>query len=276
MLTYPICKINIGLYVTEKRSDGYHNLQTVFYPIPLSDNLEINPIAHYDKPYILHQTGNTLLSNDEDNLVIRALNDLRKDFEIPSVEIWLHKRVPSGAGLGGGSSDAAFTMCMLRDMFDLKLNDEDIEARLAHLGADCPFFVKSEPQYAEGIGEQLYPCNLSLKGWYFVLVKPDIYVSTRDAFGSIVCRQPQFDLRTAISTPVEMWRETIFNDFEGTVFDKFPRIKAIKQTLYDMGAVYASMSGSGSSVYALFRRPVDDTLSKVFSEHFTYHCKLLK
>lgn len=276
MLTNPICKINIGLYVTDKRPDGYHNLQTVFYPVPLCDNLEVNPLAHSTKPYELHLTGNTIPGDDNDNLVVRVLNDLRKDFDIPPVEIWLHKRIPSGAGLGGGSSDAAYMMLMLREMFSLELSDTQLEEKLSKLGADCPFFVKSVPQFAEGIGEKLMPCSLSLKGWYFALIKPEIFVSTREAFGGITCRQPIHDLRTAITTPVECWRDTISNDFETTVFDKYPRIKAIKQTLYDMGAVYASMSGSGSSVYALFDRPVDETLPKVFKDCFTYHCKLLK
>lgn len=273
MVSYPICKINIGLYVTGKRPDGYHNLQTVFYPIPLTDNLEVIDLTLSDAPYVLHTTGAAVAGAPEQNLVVRALMLLREEFDLPGVEIWLHKRIPSGAGLGGGSSDAAYMMKALRDLYQLPLTDHDLEARLSTLGADCPFFVKATAQYAEGIGELLSPCSVDLHGWHLLLVKPDIFVSTREAFAGICPAIPAYDLRTAISAPVEQWHDRIFNDFERTVFAAHPAIGAIKQTLYDMGATYAAMTGSGSSVFGLFRRPADEAKS-VFADCFTFQCRL--
>jgi 4-diphosphocytidyl-2-C-methyl-D-erythritol kinase len=269
MLYFPISKINIGLYITEKRPDGYHNLETIFYPIPLHDNLEIEVSKHDENPYQLYLSGNKIEGGAEDNIIIKVLNSLKRDFEIPSLDIHLHKRIPMGAGLGGGSSDAAMFMKALNEMFNLGLTNEDMEARLAPIGADCPFFVKSEPCFASGIGNVFSPSSISLKGYYLVLVKPQDFVSTKDAYSGVVPQPANVDLRDIHHLPITEWRDVVRNMFEVSVFKKFPGIEAVKKTLYDMGAVYASMSGSGSTVFALFDHKVEN-LETVFADCFTF------
>lgn len=274
MLVFPCCKINLGLNVVSKRPDGYHNLETVFYPIPLTDNLEVIEAPNLSTPYVLHQTGNHIEGDPDNNLVVRVLNQLRETYpQIPPVEIWLHKRIPSGAGLGGGSSDAAFMMRLLNEQFELGMSSDDIEYRLSRLGADCAFFNRSVPSFATGIGEQLMPINFTLAGWNLVLVKPDIHVSTREAFSRITPRRPKHSLLESLSHPVETWRETIVNDFEESVFSYHPEIAAIKMTLYDMGATYASMTGSGSSVFGLFHNRQPEA-EDIFKHHFVYETRL--
>lgn len=260
--------------MVSKRPDGYHNLETVFYPIPLHDNLEVVEMKNSNSPYQLHETGIHIEGAPETNLVVRVLEQLRETYpHIPPVEIWLHKRIPSGAGLGGGSSDAAFMMRLLNDQFCLGMDDEDMEYRLSRLGADCAFFNKAVPAFATGIGDQLMPINLTLAGWYFVLVKPDIHVSTRDAFSMITPQRPERSLLEALSHPVEEWRGTVVNDFEKSVFMHHPEIAAIKMTLYSMGAAYASMTGSGSSVFGLFHNRQPEA-QDVFKNHFVYETRL--
>ena len=275
MHTYSFAKINLGLNVVERRSDGYHNIQTIFYPIPLSDVLEIKPSKFDDKPYNLQIVGTTIDGKTEDNLIIKVLDNIKEDFEIPSLDIYLNKRIPIGAGLGGGSSNAACMINLLNDMFSLNMSEEEREERVSSLGADCAFFVKSKPVYATGIGNIMTPIDLSLKGWYFVLVKPLTSVSTREAYGSIKPAYPEFDLQKSITKPVEEWKFLIKNDFETSVFPLHPEISAIKNTLYDMGATYASMSGSGSSVFGLFKHP-QESLEKIFTDCFVFQEKLLK
>lgn len=274
MVVFPCCKINLGLNVVERRPDGYHNLETVFYPIPLHDNLEVVDLANSNSPYLLHETGIHIDGTPESNLVIRVLQQLRETYpQIPPVEIWLHKRIPSGAGLGGGSSDAAFMMRLLNEQYNLGMDDDDMEYRLSRLGADCAFFNKSVPAFATGIGDQLMPINLTLAGWNLVLVKPDIHVSTREAFSMVNPRRPERSLLEALSHPVEEWKNTVVNDFEPSVFRHHPEIAAIKMTLYDMGASYAAMTGSGSSVFGLFHHRQPEA-QDVFKEHFVYETRL--
>lgn len=273
-ITFPHAKINIGLYVIERRPDGYHNLQTVFYPIPLHDNLEISPLTKSDAPYSLLTAGNPIEGCPDDNLVVRVYKELQEEFSLPPIEINLFKRIPMGAGLGGGSSDAAAMMCMLNEEYNLQLTQADMEQRIAHIGADCPFFIRSKPAYAEGIGDRLSPIPLSLKGWTLLLVKPSTFVSTKEAYSGVTPQQPEHDLREALQQPVENWRGLVCNDFERSVFQHHPEIAAIKQTLYDMGASYASMSGSGSTVFGLFRHPVEEA-SAIFSDCFVFQEKLL-
>lgn len=274
MVVFPCCKINLGLNVVERRTDGYHNLETVFYPIPLHDNLEVITAKNASQPYLLHNTGLSVDGADENNLVVKVYNLLREDYkQIPPVEIWLHKRIPSGAGLGGGSSDAAFMMRLLNEQYELGMDDEDIEYRLSRLGADCAFFYQARPAFATGIGDQLMPIDFDLAGWNFVLVKPDIHVSTREAYSMVRPKPSTHSLLQALSRPVETWKDTVKNDFEYSVFQHYPEIAAIKQTLYDMGAAYASMSGSGSSVFALFERSQPEAES-VFSDCFVYETRL--
>lgn len=252
MITFPNAKINLGLNITEKRPDGYHNLETIFYPIPLEDALEACPRKEGLGSYSLSQSGLSIEGDAENNLVVKAYKLLDETYHLPPVGIYLHKHIPSGAGLGGGSADAAFMLKLLNRMYRLNLTDDQLEAYAARLGADCAFFVRNQPTYAEGIGNIFSPVELSLAGWQLLLVKPNIFVSTRDAFARIRPRHPERNLRDLINQPVESWKDSMINDFEESVFPQFPAIGDIKTELYRLGAVYASMSGSGSSVYGLF------------------------
>lgn len=253
MLTFPNAKINLGLNITEKRPDGYHNLETVFYPIPLEDALEINILNAGNEKFRLHQAGMQIEGEAEKNLVVKAYKLLDEQFSLPPIDIHLFKQIPSGAGLGGGSADAAFMLKLLNEKFELSLSDDALEEYAARLGADCAFFIRNRPTYAEGIGNLFSPITLSLKGYQIWLVKPDIFVSTRDAFAQIKPHRPQVSLKKIIQLPIGQWKEQMVNDFEESVFPQFPAIGEIKEEMYRMGAVYASMSGSGSSVYGLFK-----------------------
>ena len=261
MITFPNAKINLGLNIVEKRPDGYHNLETIFYPIPLQDALEITPWEGGERKYKLAQSGIQIAGDDENNLVVKAYKLLDNLHNLPPIEINLLKHIPSGAGLGGGSADAAFMLCMLNQHFQLNIPNEQLEVYAAQLGADCAFFVENRPTFAEGIGNIFSPIELSLKGYKLLLVKPDIFVSTRDAFAQIKPKRPSISLKEVAKMPVEAWKTYMVNDFEESVFPQFPAIADIKALLYDMGAIYASMSGSGSSVFALFKG--DATLPKV-------------
>lgn len=252
MITFPNAKINLGLNITEKRPDGYHNLETVFYPIPLEDALEICPRKEGEGSYSLTQSGLTIEGDAERNLVVKAYKLLDETYKLPPTDIFLHKHIPSGAGLGGGSADAAFMLKLLNEAYDLQLTDDQLEDYAARLGADCAFFIRNRATYAEGIGNIFSPVELSLAGWQLLLVKPDIFVSTRDAFARIHPRHPERNVKEIIAQSVESWKDCLVNDFEESVFPQFPAIGDIKAELYRLGAVYASMSGSGSSVYGLF------------------------
>ncbi|WP_336524768.1 4-(cytidine 5'-diphospho)-2-C-methyl-D-erythritol kinase [Bacteroides acidifaciens] len=252
MIVFPNIKINLGLSITEKRPDGYHNLETVFYPVALEDALEIRALPEADKKITLHQYGMEIAGNPEDNLVAKAYSLLDKEFHLPPVEIHLYKHIPSGAGLGGGSSDAAFMLKLLNGHFHLNLSEEQLEIYAATLGADCAFFIKNKPVYAEGIGNIFSPIELSLKGYQIMIVKPDVFVSTREAFANIHPHHPEYPVKEVIRRPVAEWKDTLINDFEASVFPQHPVIGEIKKELYNQGALYASMSGSGSSVFGLF------------------------
>ena len=257
MITYPNAKINLGLNITEKRPDGYHNLETVFYPINLQDALEVTRLEG-NGDYALKVSGVPIEGEPDNNLVVKAYRLLKEDYpSLPSVDIHMFKHIPTGAGLGGGSSDAAFMLKLLNEKFKLNIGTEKLEEYAARLGADCAFFIRNKPVFATGIGNLFEPIELSLKGYYLVLVKPDIFVSTKDAFSHIVPKRPEQSLKDIIRMPVETWKDVMKNDFEDSVFVKFPEIAAIKDKLYDMGAVYAAMSGSGSSVFGIFREQVE-------------------
>lgn len=253
MITFPNAKINLGLNIVEKRPDVYHNLETVFYPIPLEDALEINSATkNAEATSTLTQTGISVEGNSEDNLVMKAYRLLNEYYRMPSIQIHLHKHIPTGAGLGGGSADAAFMLKLLNECFELHIPTEKLEEYAARLGADCAFFIRNQPVYAEGIGNLFTPIELSLRGYGLIVVKPNIFVSTRNAFASVKPCHPQLNLKDIIRRPVHEWKAYMVNDFEASVFPQFPAISAIKEELYRLGAVYASMSGSGSSVYGLF------------------------
>ena len=255
MISYPNCKINLGLHVVRRRDDGYHDLQTVFYPVPLCDELVIVPAEKFS----FSQTGIAVDCNAEDNIVVKAfrLMKLENGNRLPDVEIRLDKRIPFGAGLGGGSSDAAFTLRMLNDLFNLGMDNSRLRSLASRLGADCPFFIDNEPSYATGIGDILSPLGFNpLKNHRLVVVKPDESVSTAEAYRGISPRESTGltcpDLLSLLREPVECWRNTIVNDFETTVFKGHPLLSRIKEKLYEEGALYAAMSGSGSAVYGIF------------------------
>jgi 4-diphosphocytidyl-2-C-methyl-D-erythritol kinase len=251
MVVYPNAKINLGLNVIERRPDNYHNIETIFYPIGISDVLEVEP-SESCTDYSFSSSGMELGGDPEDNLIVRAYRLLRSEYQFPAIDISLVKLIPFGAGLGGGSSDAAFMLKTLNEMFALKITPKKLEKYAAMLGADCPVFIKNKPVFATGIGNVFTPIKLSLKGKFLVLVKPDIHVSTPDAYSLVIPGKPLFPLLELIQRPMAEWKDTMKNDFESSVFAKYPAIKTIKNNLYGLGAVYASMSGSGSSVYGLF------------------------
>ena len=264
------CKINLGLYVTERRSDGYHNLQTIFYPVPLFDELTFRESDGDDR---LTLGGNPLEGEVRDNLVLRAVRLLRQEgFDFPPLSIDLRKVIPSGAGLGGGSSDAACTIRTITELFRLPLSEDRMKELAGRLGADCPFFVNPHPVYAEGIGDVFSPVSMSLKGWYLLLVKPEVHVSTREAYAGVRPRRPAFSLLETAKLPVGGWADRMANDFEESVFANHPLLSEIKEELYRQGAAYASMSGSGSTIFGLFRsRPACEP---AFRGHFTFLCQL--
>lgn len=263
MITFPNAKINLGLNIVEKRPDGYHNLETIFYPINLQDALEVTRRENNDKEYTLHISGSPLEGEPEDNLVVKAYKLLKKDYPgLLPLDIHMYKHIPAGAGLGGGSSDAACMIKLLNDKFSLGLSTERMEEYAVKLGADCAFFIRNKPVFATGIGNLFEPVELSLKGYHIILIKPDIFVSTRDAFAEIKPVRPAVSLKEIVKQPMETWKHSMKNDFEDSVFKKFPEIAAIKDELYDLGAVYAAMSGSGSSVYGIFKAPIENVEDK--------------
>ncbi len=277
MITFPIAKINLGLNVVEKRPDGYHNLQTVFYPVPIQDVLEVQVMdeafpSSYDCD--LKVTNINIDGDEQRNLVVRAYQLLKKDFPtLPRIHTHLWKGIPTQAGMGGGSSDCAYMMLLLNRQFQLGLTDDQLIQYAAQLGADCAFFILSQPCYAEGIGEKLNPIEVSLNGYHIVVVRPDIPVSTKEAFSLIHPHYPAQNCRETVMQPVETWRETLVNDFEESVFALHPEIGDIKQQLYDMGATYAAMTGSGSALFGLFKKQ-PDSLSQAFSGMFTFSYSL--
>lgn len=286
MITFPCCKINLGLNVVNRRPDGYHDIETVFYPIPLCDALDVKLM---DKDYpsdvpcdLLVKTmqngrlATDMLCPEQDNLVCRAYNVIAKDYDIPRVHAHLLKFIPSQAGLGGGSSDAAAMIRLLDERFRLNMGIAEMERYAAMLGADCAFFITSEPAYATGIGDKLQPIDGNtnqLRGYHLALVKPDIAVSTGKAYGMIKPQKPEVCCREIVQRPIEEWRGLLVNDFETPVFAMHPELGDIKERLYSMGAVFALMSGSGSTVFGIFRDEVKN-LGTEFPECFTKDIKL--
>lgn len=265
MLLFPQAKLNIGLFVTRRRPDGYHILQTLFYPIDWCDALEILPAEGLGQ-VTWKQSGIVVDCDPEKNLCVKAYRLLQERFpDLPSVEMHLLKKIPFGAGLGGGSSDGAHALLMLRDLLKLEVSDADLEAMAARMGADCAFFCRcgnqlntasngglTQAQYCEGVGHELQPHPLSLKGKYIVVVKPPFGVSTREAYSGVKPQVPAISLDVMLGKPISEWRDCVHNDFEDSVFPLYPQLAEAKQTLYDQGALYASMSGSGSALFGIF------------------------
>ena len=257
MLVFPNSKINLGLNILDKRPDGFHNLETIFIPIPLKDSLEIIRAKENTTDVIFSQSGFAIDGKAEDNLCIKAYHLLKKDFpQLPAVQMHLHKTVPMGAGLGGGSADAAFTLKLLNEKFHLNLSDEQLINYSLTLGSDCPFFIINKPCFANGRGERLEPVDNSLTNHYLVLINTGIHINTGWAFTQLRNEPAENrlskNLYQQIQQPIQNWRNTIVNDFEIPVFALHPQLKEIKEMLYSKGAVYAAMSGSGSTIFGLF------------------------
>ena len=264
MKVFPCAKINLGLNVVERRSDGYHNLQTVFYPVNIHDELEVETAACTT----LTVNGGDIQCEPQKNLVMRAYNLLAENYALPPVNIRLNKLLPSQAGMGGGSADAAYMIQLLNEQYELGLSVLQMQKFAAKIGADCAFFIESKPAYAEGIGDVLTPCDIpQMKGKYLLLVKPDVAVSTKEAYAGVCVHRPVVNCKQIVSEPIETWRDRLVNDFEKSVFSKLPVLAEIKQTLYDRGALYASMTGSGSTIYGIFdHRPAE--LKQMFSNYY--------
>lgn len=260
MITFPCAKINLGLNVVNRRSDGYHDIETVFYPIPLCDALEVKHMSdEFPAPddCLLKVSGNQLEGCDEkDNLVVKAYQTVAKSYAVPRVYVNLFKRIPSQAGLGGGSSDAAFMIRLLDERFRLNVGIAEMERMAASIGADCPFFVTAEPMFAQGIGDKLEPVDRpegNLNGYHILVVKPPISVSTREAYQAITPHRPAKCCRDVVRQPIETWARELVNDFEEPVFKAHPELAELKKKLYNTGAVYAQMSGSGSAIFGIYR-----------------------
>lgn len=263
MTSYPNCKINIGLNIESKRPDGYHDISTLMYPVPLCDKLTIEP----SDVFSFSISGIKLEDDGKENLVVRAYRLIAKDYNIPNVSINLEKNIPSGAGLGGGSADAAFTIKMLNEMFTLNMSDEQMENYSSRLGADCAFFIKNEPMICEGIGNIMRKCDIQLNGKWLLLVKPAVHVSTAEAYCGCKPQKWAKGLRELLNEPIREWKKEIVNDFEKQVFSAHPELTQIKSRLYQAGADYAAMSGSGSSIFGIFS---SDNIKDSFSEYNHY------
>lgn len=256
MLVFPNAKINLGLHITGRRPDGFHDIETVFFPLPLNDALEAVHAPAGSQGIRLSVHGQAIAGPEEDNLCVKAWRLLKKDFPLlPAVQAHLLKNIPMGAGLGGGSADGAFMLRLLNDKFQLGIPVQQLLAYAAQLGSDCPFFILNQPCYATGRGELLEPIPLQLSGWRLVLANPGIHVNTGWAFSQLdpaLFGHPRAGLRQVVQQPVETWKGVLTNDFELPVFAQYPVIQALRDGLYRDGAAYAAMSGSGSTVYGLF------------------------
>lgn len=262
MIAFPPCKINLGLNIIARRVDGYHDLETCFLPVPWTDILEIIPANQTT----FSSSGNAIPGDPQQNLCLRAYHLLKADFNLPEVSIHLHKVIPTGAGLGGGSSDGAYTLRLLNDRFDLKINSETLMQYAGKLGSDCSFFIQNQPMLGTGRGEILEPLSVDLSGWHITIVKPPVHVSTAEAYAGVLPRPAAHHIRTTIERQrPDTWKGRLENDFEASVFRKFPVIAEVKEDLYKRGAVYASMSGSGAAVFGIFEAPI----TSAFPQEFT-------
>ena len=247
MIVYPNAKINIGLNVLEKQADDYHKLSSVFYPVnELCDMLEILPAKHFS----FSSSGIAIPGNS--NICVKAFELLKADFEIENVTMHLHKQIPIGAGLGGGSADGAFALKALNEIFKLELSIIELEEYALQLGADCPFFIENSPKYITGIGEKMRNINLDLSSYKLKFIYPELHISTAEAYGGIIPSQPKTILLDLINQPIENWKKSVKNDFEVAAFAKYPELAKMKEQLYADGAIYASMTGSGSVIYGVF------------------------
>lgn len=273
MIVRPNAKINIGLNIVSKRPDGFHNLETLMVPLSMTDELKLTENKHIGaKKFELSIDGLAIDGALDSNLVSRAYYLLNADFNLPPVKASLRKQVPMGAGLGGGSADCAFMITALNKMFDLKLSQQDMQRYASMLGSDCAFFVQNKPAYATGRGEMLNPVKVDLSGYTIVVVKPDVHVNTSQAYGLLTPQAPKYPIMDLLSISPEEWPGKMVNDFETPIFGMYPILPKIKNELYRLGASYASMTGSGSAIYGLFRN-VPDAESLKFDDCFVWQGK---
>ncbi|MDE3235242.1 MAG: 4-(cytidine 5'-diphospho)-2-C-methyl-D-erythritol kinase [Bacteroidota bacterium] len=258
MVVFPNAKINLGLNIIRKREDGYHDLETIFYPLLIQDIVEVitnSSSITSNQSINFSATGLPVNGDENNNLCIKAYRLLKKDFPtLPSIQMHLHKTIPMGAGLGGGSADGAFVLRLLNEKYQLALTPQQLIEYALQLGSDCPFFIVNQPCFATGRGEHMKAITLNLSAYHCIIVNPGIHVATGWAFSQLTPQEPIHSLQELIQAPVESWKETISNDFEQPVFKQYPAIEAIKKQLYNAGAVYAAMSGSGSTVFGLFEK----------------------
>ena len=248
MISFPTCKINLGLNILSKRKDGYHEINSLMVPLPVKDILEIIPSETFEFTH----SGLTIPGEVKDNLIFKAYEIMKEEFDLPPVKIHLYKNIPMGGGLGGGSSNGAFTLKTLNSLFNLNLNSAELQKRAAKLGSDCPFFIEDTPQIAKGRGECLTPFPIHLKGKHLLLVNDGTHISTADAYGRIQPKTPVHLLENILNSPIESWRNELVNDFEGPTLLKYPELAKIKEQLYKLGASYAAMTGSGSTMFGIF------------------------
>jgi len=274
MVVFPNAKINIGLNIVEKRSDGYHNLESVFYPVKLTDALEVIENTDNNREQIIFtSSGIDIPGEVNDNLCCKAYHLINTEYPLPKIKIHLHKCIPIGAGLGGGSADAAFFIRLLNEKFNVGLSWGEMHNYARKLGSDCSFFISNKPAFAQERGDVYESIRLDLSTYHLVLIHPNIYVNTANAYGGVKPKRAVRSLEHDIlNLPVDQWKNYIHNDFEDSIFPLFPEIKAIKEKLYSSGAMYASMSGSGSAVYGIFKEKTD--LQKQFNNYFIYESGL--
>ena len=274
MISFPNAKINIGLNIIEKREDGFHDIQSIMYPVGLTDALDVIENTEEGSERIsITSSGINIPGDATDNLCYYAYHLIAADYPLPNVKLHLHKHIPIGAGLGGGSSDASFFIRLLNDKFDLGLAWGEMHNYARQLGSDCSFFISNKPAFAEGKGDQYESINITLAGYYVVLVYPNYLINTAKAYSGVTPKMPERSLENDIlNLPIEQWKEFIHNDFEDSIFLEFPELLSIKEKLYKEGAVYASMSGSGSTLYGIFKN--ETSLKDSFEGCFVYEGKL--
>lgn len=273
MICFPNAKINIGLNITGRRPNGYHSIETVLYPIELCDVLEfVEEGSKKNDSCKISCSGIKLEDSPDDNLCVKAYKLLKKDYDLPAIIIHLHKIIPVGSGLGGGSSNAAYMLKALNKEFRLNISGRNLHKYAEKLGSDIPFFINNKPAYAYETGNKIREVDLALSGMYIFIVYPDIRISTKQAYSNAFIRKPQVSLENLIKLPVEEWKNNIKNDFESTIFIRYKELKSIKEELYDMGAIYASLSGSGSALYGIFTSVPEVT--KKLKNYFTRYYKI--
>ncbi len=275
MISFPNAKINLGLNVVEKRTDGFHNLETIFLPISINDALEIILVKEKEAKLEFTYSGLPIIGNTNENLCVRAYHLLQQDFKLPAIKMHLHKSIPMGAGLGGGSADGAFTLKLLNTIFELKLTEQHLLDYALQLGSDCPFFIKNKPCFATSRGEILEEVTIDLSAYEIILINPNIHISTTKAFSKITPLHPQKSIKTISQQPITTWKKELINDFEKSLANDYLLIEHIKNVLFHNGAVYASMTGTGSTVFGLFKNVTEKPVFNFPKEYQIFWTKII-